>query len=424
MAVESITRRRFVSTGSALVGGAFLAGAAARAAPVAILDSWTPGFLDIHHIDTGRGNATFIVAPDGTTILLDCGASNTNLEETSPRRPDASRSPAAWVARYMKRHAPHVLKRGLDFAVASHIHPDHIGDVPPGAAAGPRGYCPTGLSEVDELIPIRTVIDRAFPDFDRIQPPDAPFTSNYLAWLRARAEDGRRVEAAQVGSSSQIAVRDPRKFPDFEIHIVAADGRVSATETRASVDTDLPDAKMPPKGGLNENSASIALRISHGAFSYFNGSDLSFDTDDGRRPWADIETPAARACGPVDVAVANHHGYFDAVGPEADRLLNPQAYIIPAWHISHPGQTQMQRMLRAWPGQPLRDVFALELLPQNRMLNARFVKSLKSTQGHVVIRVPPGGESFNIFVLDSADPECAVSGTFGPYVSRGPDRFK
>ena len=418
MAADTFTRRQVVSTGGALIAGAFFSGPNAWGASPKTIDPWKPGTLDIHHIDTGRGNATFIVAPDGTTILLDCGASNTSLEETAPHRPDASRSPAAWVARYMIRHAPHVAKHGLDYAVASHIHPDHIGDIPPGAAPEPRGYCPTGLSEVDDLTPIQTVIDRAFPDFDGIPPPDAPFTSNYLAWLHAREADGQRVEAAKVGSSVQIAVREPREYPDFEVHIVAGDGRVSTGPTTAAADLSASYPEKPSGDRLSENGASIALRIRQGAFSYFNGSDLSFDTEDGRRPWADVETPAARACGPVDVAVANHHGYFDAVGPEADRLLDPQAYVIPAWHISHPGQTQMQRMLRAWPGQPLRDVFALELLPQNRLLNARFTKALKSTQGHVVIRVPPGGKSFDIFVLDSSDPEYAVTGKFGPYTSR------
>lgn len=33
----------------------------------ASLAPWSPGTLDIHHINTGQGNATFFVLPDGTT---------------------------------------------------------------------------------------------------------------------------------------------------------------------------------------------------------------------------------------------------------------------------------------------------------------------------------------------------------------------
>ncbi|RPI20839.1 MAG: hypothetical protein EHM61_26170, partial [Acidobacteria bacterium] len=35
------------------------------------LPPWTEGTLDIHQINTGRGNAAFFVFPDGTTLLVD-----------------------------------------------------------------------------------------------------------------------------------------------------------------------------------------------------------------------------------------------------------------------------------------------------------------------------------------------------------------
>ena len=45
------------------------------------LSEWQPGFLDIHHINTGRGDAAFMVFPDGTTMLVDAG----DMSETHPR---------------------------------------------------------------------------------------------------------------------------------------------------------------------------------------------------------------------------------------------------------------------------------------------------------------------------------------------------
>ena len=38
-----------------------------------VLPAWVPGTLDIHQIVTGRGNAAFMMFPDGTTLLLDAG---------------------------------------------------------------------------------------------------------------------------------------------------------------------------------------------------------------------------------------------------------------------------------------------------------------------------------------------------------------
>ena len=61
--------------------------------------------LDIHQIATGRGNSALIVMPDGTTLLVDAGAAGDGIAETDPH-PDASRSPGAWIVRYLQRHLP------------------------------------------------------------------------------------------------------------------------------------------------------------------------------------------------------------------------------------------------------------------------------------------------------------------------------
>lgn len=390
--------------------------AATAHSPARPFAPWVPGYLDLHHINTGRGNATFVLAPDGTSLLIDCGSSNSSLDETVPPRPNDSKTPAGWVAEYIARHAPHVAQRGLDYILATHIHPDHVGDVPVGSEANASGFVPTGLSEVDSLIPAHTVIDRSYPDFAEHPFIPAPFGTNYIAWLDARRKAGRKVEAINVGSDRQLALRHSASFPEFSIRPVAGNGRVW-TGCGASSRSVLDEA--PEGATLNENSLSIALVIRLGAFGYFAGGDLHSDTYDGRQPWQDVETPAAQAAGRVEVAMANHHGYFDAIGLGSDKALDPQAYIVPSWHISHPGQLQMQRMLRAWPGEERRDVFALDLLPDNRRLNRRFVDQLRSTQGHVVVRVQPDGRAYEIFVLDSSRDDWPLIAKFGPYESRG-----
>ena len=40
-----------------------------------VLPPWQTGYLDIHHINTGHGDAAFYIFPDGTTMLLDAGES-------------------------------------------------------------------------------------------------------------------------------------------------------------------------------------------------------------------------------------------------------------------------------------------------------------------------------------------------------------
>ena len=68
--------------------------------------------LDIHQIVTGRGNAEFMMFPDGTTLLLDAGDSGGT---DADQRPDTSRTPSQWIARYIRHMAGSGAR--LDYAV-------------------------------------------------------------------------------------------------------------------------------------------------------------------------------------------------------------------------------------------------------------------------------------------------------------------
>lgn len=375
------------------------------------LPSRRPGELDIHHIDTGRGNSTLIVGPDGSTLLVDAGASAAGPETSSPARPNSSRRPGEWIARYAQQMAS---AKGLSYALVTHIHPDHMGDPLPSCPASSDGsYRLTGISDVDAQLPIGTLIDRAYPNFGKAKPIDAPFTTNYLAYLQARVKAGRAVEAARVGSTYQI------KLPGCDVRILAANGIVWTGEGEQTRNL-IPWGKMSsPEEQPNENIYSIALRLRYGNFRYFTGGDLCNDTHDGRFPWLDIETPVARAAGRVDVAAADHHGYFDATGPGFVKALAAQAYIVQAWDVGHPAMAQAQRMLADWPGAKPHDVYALESLPANALLNSRFAPKFKSRMGHVVVRVAADTRSFRIFVLDATSEAMPVLLESKPYVCQG-----
>ena len=52
------------------------------------LPKWQEGYMDIHTIATGRGDATFIVMPDGTTLMIDAGD---NGKIKDPQHPDTTK---------------------------------------------------------------------------------------------------------------------------------------------------------------------------------------------------------------------------------------------------------------------------------------------------------------------------------------------
>jgi hypothetical protein len=398
-----LDRRRFLQ-GLLCASTALVAPACALAeSPIGTpLPAWREGNFDIHHIDTGRGNSTLLVFPDGTTMLIDAGAVTSAPEGTvNPARPNDSKRPGEWIAAYILAHAP---QPRLDYFLATHLHADHI----------------DGLPDVVAHLPIGTCIDRAYPHYAVNQQPPATAAA-YLDFLHARTSAGRSVEAAQVGSTAQIVpLRTAAGTSGFRTRILAANGNVWNPNTGA---TDAHLRNIPAAGSAHgyENNFSIATRFDYGAFSYFTGGDLDCDTFDGRMPELDTETPVAQSCGRVEVAVADHHGYFDACGPGFVQALDAQAYIIPSWDIGHPGSAQIQRMEGAWDlndGKAVHDVFALELLPQNALNNRRFSGQLKSQTGHVVVRVAPGGASYQIYSLDSTQESSNITGVFGPYQCR------
>jgi len=381
------------------------------------LAAWQPGWLDIHHIATGRGNATLAILPDGSSLLIDAGASATGTDVSVPTHPDASRRPGEWIGRYVQRQLHAGGLSSLDYALITHLHPDHVGDVEAGSPPADGGaYQLTGIMDVAEIVNIGMVIDRGFPDYDYPSVLKAPFADNYRAFIKARLAAGKRVEQFKAGSASQIAARGhrPAALP-FEVRNLAANGKVWSGQGEQVVDHFPPLATLPPADRPTENNCSTAIRIAYGKFSYFTGGDLTSYTEDGALPWRDVLGPAARAAGPVSVATADHHGMFDGLNADVVRSLRPRAWVIQAWHLAHPDMLQMERMLseRLYPGP--RDLFATNLMRENFLTIERLAKRMRSHDGHVVVRVPPGGAWFYIAVTDNCHETDRVKLMTGPY---------
>jgi beta-lactamase superfamily II metal-dependent hydrolase len=419
-----MNRRRFLQTAGALSALGASAGrtpalAWETAATGSTLPPWQPGLLDIHHINTGRGNSTLVVMPDATTLLIDAGASGTRGPAMNPARPDSSRRPGQWIARYLQRQLTAVSRVALDYALLTHFHGDHVGDVTPECPASTYGrYNLTGISDVSEVIPIAKLIDRGYPEYNYPARISDPTGLNYIEFVKSAAARGIAVERARVGSQSQIAQRRKSpQFPELEVRIVAGNGEVwnGAGESSTS--------RFPSQSGAdenqlaNENSCSLALRLRYGRFSYFTGGDLNCDTNYGRDPWRDIESPAAKVVGPVSVSTCNHHGYFDANGPDFVRALRPRVWILQSWHASHPALAVLANLYSPvlYPGP--RDVFCLSLHPAAALSCARFSDRFKSSQGHVLVRVSPGGADYSVLVLEDSDESDRVKAAFGPIPS-------
>lgn len=371
--------------------------------PGAALSPWRTGTLDIHQITTGRGNAAFMQLPDGTTLLVDAGAAPDGIAYSDPR-PNASKRPGEWVASYITRMLPAGAPRRLDYVLNTHVHIDHMG----------------GLGDVEKVLPIGTVIDRGWPSYDYPEPIPPALLRIYQTFVDAARSHGATVERARPGRADQIVLKhaNPSLTP-FEIRIVAANGEAWTGNGTATEQHFPPQSPAtPPADRPSENDCSVALRLKYGAFDFYTGGDMTGISDPGTAAWHDMETPIGRAIGATDVRVMNHHG---SISPDNAAFLaatRSRVVIIPAWSPTHPAPDALKRALAptAYPGP--RDVFVNILREPTAHTIGDRVKQLKSTHGHIVVRVDADGRHYRVVILDDEHEDARILSVHGPYESQ------
>jgi len=415
-----MNRRRFLRNSAASVALAsckLLRGQSA--AIVSTMEPWREGFLDIHHISTGRGNSVLMICPDGTSIMVDAGAIKEHVLGTGQAVPDSSRRPGQWIGRYALQHLRTAPKQELDYFVLTHFHVDHMGELTPESPLATSGeYRLTGVTDVAELIPIRHLLDRGFPTYNYPAPAKDDSTLNYIRFANSLAKHGTVVEQFKAGSSTQIAPQHaPAKYPSLVIQNLAANG-VVWTGKGDGTQKLFPDLSTLQADALpTENSCSIALRLSYGSFRYYIGGDLTCDTNFGTEPWMNVESPVAKVAGPVDVSALDHHGYYDATCPDFVRSMRSRVYIVQSWHATHPALSVLNELYSPVLSPGPHDVFATDLLPATGIADSRLSDKMISQHGHVVVRVSPGGASYELIVLDDTSEQENILTRTGPYRS-------
>lgn len=400
------------------------------------LPAWEAGYLDLHHINTGRGDAAFFILPDGTTMLVDAGEATeddprTLSERNTPRYPNTTKLAFEWIADYIQKFGPEAKNTEIDYALITHFHSDHFGQINSyGPISEKGGYQLTGLVGVGELVTFKKVLDRDYPDYNQsavnfgtkeniqklVNAGDSRATSylqsilNYWEFLEFQKEtNGMEIEKFSAGKLNQIHLQQAEKYPTFSIRNIQGNGLAWS-----GVEEEVFDLKS-----TNENDLSLGFRISYGDFDYFTGGDISGVGPFGEANFNSVESNIAPVIGPVDVATLNHHGNRDSQNQFYVRTLRPRVWVQQSWSSDHPGDDVLRRITSTnlYPGK--RDLFTTSMLEANRLvIGDRIDQVYGSTQGHILVRVAPGGESYQVIILDDSNDERKVTAIFGPYQSR------
>ena len=373
---------------------------------------WKEGQFQIHFIYTGVAESMFLVFPDGTTMLLDCGDFDALARgpKAVPLLPSAERHSGEWIARYVTRVNPAVTD--VDYMLLSHYHNDHAGSDKFYAEKIIRDgeeYALSGFSQAAEILSFRKAIDRCWPDYDDPIPDTTmggdPDTAQHMKRFYTYMQKHRGLEIDQ-----SVQLHHGGKYPSFSVRNISANGRIAYPDGRIK---DLFEAKKTqnPKK-LNENAMSLGMVFSYGAFRFYTAGDFSAKFRDPDGTVRFIEDDIAEVCGRAHVAKINHHGH-NSMSPKLVAALRSQVYVSCVWAQLHNLPPCME-LLSDRSIYPDDRIICPTIMPSERRAkdgDAAWMKDIApdSFEGcHVVVNVEKGGRRYSVSFLSAADESMTV----------------
>ncbi len=213
--------------------------------------------LRLYFIDVEGGQSTLVVTPSGQSLLVDTGWPTDN-------RRDAERIAAA-----MKKAGVGT----LDYLVITHYHADHVG----------------GMEQLASRVKFRNVITHG-PTTETGKGADTMMGTFRTALAAAGAKE------------MVVKPGDAIPLKGLEVKVLASNRQLmDAPAQRGAVPNALCEGVVPGRADTSDNSASVGLLVTFGAFRFLDLGDLTQDLE------YQMACPVNRI-GEVDLFLTTHHG--------------------------------------------------------------------------------------------------------------------
>lgn len=378
------------------------------------LPLWSDGYLDVHYINTGRGECQFMIMPDGTTLIIDAG--EMKEDETSvPQKPDASTRPYVTYAKYIK----HFLPQGhtaIDWCAPSHFHIDHIGDTQVSTSTAPGGYALSGLTALFDEVPYNNVVDRGYPTYSddpSIPPIDGRLAKDWQKFVKWGVSAGKfKAARFAVGEEQITMLSDRTKYPSFRIFNIVGNGRAVIKD--ASGKMTVTNTNMTEPGNPN----SCGIHLTYGNFDYITCGDLANAPQNRVASYYE----AYIGKGKLDLFKAHHHMNSNGWGTQMRRSeFSPRVVVVHSFKTGAPNPGMLSNVVLGnfdthsytWT----KDIFCTNIADNIVNGNPSLYSNVAGRNGHIVVRVNPGGDEYYVYMLDDTDSEYKIKSIHGPYKS-------